>query len=332
MGTDDDLGRDLEAAYGRDLPGEEFDDRVMEAVEEGGGEHVLSAAPVRSRRVVSAAALVAASLVFLLGYGVGGGFLERPAAPPGEGEGSFAAGGPEVELPVATTAGPMERPLEITITADERVHAGGKWVGFRELKSFLIESVRDTHIGLPPRPSSRSAILRADRRVRWRMVQWVMQACADPEVRLWKIHWAAAPEEGSDALRVVAAFLPLDRGLKSDAPFAEPAKEKPKITVTLRRPQFQRETTVKLLLTEIGMGDTGFKELTRRIEQIRAADHRLPGEIDGGERVPFEEVVRALDAFRLVGVEKVSFVGAPPPSHLRTFEEKPADEGKRRKR
>ncbi|MHC4862389.1 MAG: hypothetical protein ACYTDY_20135, partial [Planctomycetota bacterium] len=80
MGTDDDLGRDLEAAYGRDLPGEEFDDRVMEAVEEGGGEHVLSAAPVRSRRVVSAAALVAASLVFLLGYGVGGGFLERPAA------------------------------------------------------------------------------------------------------------------------------------------------------------------------------------------------------------------------------------------------------------
>ena len=43
MATNDDrLGEELREAAGRDLPGGEFDRRVMQSIEGGGGERVLS--------------------------------------------------------------------------------------------------------------------------------------------------------------------------------------------------------------------------------------------------------------------------------------------------
>jgi len=50
----------------------------------------------------------------------------------------------------------------------------------------------------PMRPSEVFALIRCDEKIRWREVQWVMQACADPDVRIYKLQFATGkPPKGS---------------------------------------------------------------------------------------------------------------------------------------
>jgi biopolymer transport protein ExbD len=41
-----------------------------------------------------------------------------------------------------------------------------------------------------PRASQLFILVRADRKARWQDVQWVMQACADPKIRVYKLQFA----------------------------------------------------------------------------------------------------------------------------------------------
>ena len=42
----------------------------------------------------------------------------------------------------------------------------------------------------PSQPSEIFCLIRCDQDIRWREVQWVMQACADPAVRIYKLQFA----------------------------------------------------------------------------------------------------------------------------------------------
>ena len=42
----------------------------------------------------------------------------------------------------------------------------------------------------PNAPSEIFVLIRCDQRIRWREVQWIMQACADPAVRIYKLQFA----------------------------------------------------------------------------------------------------------------------------------------------
>jgi biopolymer transport protein ExbD len=42
----------------------------------------------------------------------------------------------------------------------------------------------------PSQPSEVFVLIRCDQDIRWREVQWVMQACADPAVRIYKLQFA----------------------------------------------------------------------------------------------------------------------------------------------
>jgi len=42
----------------------------------------------------------------------------------------------------------------------------------------------------PAQPSEIFVLIRCDQDIRWREVQWVMQACADPAVRIYKLQFA----------------------------------------------------------------------------------------------------------------------------------------------
>ena len=44
----------------------------------------------------------------------------------------------------------------------------------------------------PMQPSEVFALIRCDQDIRWREVQWVMQACAHPDVRIYKIQFATS--------------------------------------------------------------------------------------------------------------------------------------------
>ena len=41
-----------------------------------------------------------------------------------------------------------------------------------------------------PKASELYVLIRADRKSRWQDVQWVMQACADPAIRVYKLQFA----------------------------------------------------------------------------------------------------------------------------------------------
>jgi biopolymer transport protein ExbD len=203
------LGDDLRAATGRDLPGEEFDERVMQTIEGGGGERVLSVGTGvsgwRGFRLAAAAVLLAVGV-----WAVSSGQFRRERAEAG------GAAGPnppaDIELPQAETAEPWPEPIRIVVTHDGKVRILGRSVDLEGLRNSLVAETKGTHdTGRPSRPSERPMVLLADRQVRWRMVQWVLQACADPSVRLYKTHFATVGKDGE--LRVIPSFLPIDRGL-----------------------------------------------------------------------------------------------------------------------
>jgi biopolymer transport protein ExbD len=50
------------------------------------------------------------------------------------------------------------------------------------------ETARD--MDHPSQPSEIFVLIRCDEEIRWREVQWVMQACADPAVRIYKLQFA----------------------------------------------------------------------------------------------------------------------------------------------
>jgi biopolymer transport protein ExbD len=47
----------------------------------------------------------------------------------------------------------------------------------------------------PSQPSEIFVLIRCDQDIRWREVQWVMQACADPAVRIYKLQFATRKRE-----------------------------------------------------------------------------------------------------------------------------------------
>jgi biopolymer transport protein ExbD len=47
-------------------------------------------------------------------------------------------------------------------------------------------------------PSEVYVLIRCDRDIPWKEVQWVMQACADPRVRIYKLQFATAEWAGED--------------------------------------------------------------------------------------------------------------------------------------
>jgi len=76
------------------------------------------------------------------------------------------------------------------------VKVKGRELNLEQLKEELFkiaETNRDlTH---PMQPSEVFVLIRCDKDIRWREVQWVMQAAADPEVRIYKIQFATAKQE-----------------------------------------------------------------------------------------------------------------------------------------
>ena len=64
-------------------------------------------------------------------------------------------------------------------------------------QKLLVFAERKRDMEHPMQPSEVFALIRCDKDIRWREVQWVMQACADPDVRIYKLQFATAkPREG----------------------------------------------------------------------------------------------------------------------------------------
>ena len=58
------------------------------------------------------------------------------------------------------------------------------------LKQYLLERAETKREDVAPYGSEIFVLIRADRSTPWQEVQWIMQDCADPDVRIWKLQFA----------------------------------------------------------------------------------------------------------------------------------------------
>jgi biopolymer transport protein ExbD len=67
----------------------------------------------------------------------------------------------------------------------------GKDYDLDKLKEHLfLHADQKRDLDHPSQPSEIYVLIRCDQDIRWREVQWVMQACADPAVRIYKLQFA----------------------------------------------------------------------------------------------------------------------------------------------
>jgi biopolymer transport protein ExbD len=58
------------------------------------------------------------------------------------------------------------------------------------LKQHLLRRADSAREDVEPYGSKIYVLIRADRSTPWQQVQWIMQDCADPDVRIWKLQFA----------------------------------------------------------------------------------------------------------------------------------------------
>ena len=102
-----------------------------------------------------------------------------------------------------------------TIRDAHTLDVGGKTVTWPALHALLRRAADSKREEPPVSPAAVSIVLRLDRTTPWGIAQVIMMACAQPEVRAYKIHFAVLPETG-DEEGSLAAHLPFDKGLPPD--------------------------------------------------------------------------------------------------------------------
>jgi biopolymer transport protein ExbD len=136
-------------------------------------------------------------------------------------------------LPVLGTVGdypPKSESIEVEVATEARLRIGGRNVDLAGLQQVLAEQSKGRREETGAQASKLYAVLRVDRDVHWQDVQWVLQTCAAPEVRVYRILFAAVPENGGEE-GAMALFLPQDRGTGTAG---GPAPPRTNLTVGLR--------------------------------------------------------------------------------------------------
>jgi RNA polymerase sigma-70 factor (ECF subfamily) len=224
--------------------------------------------------------------------------------------------------------------IDLEVDAKGRVLVGPDELGMAALQARLREAAAAHREEGPTGPSAVTAVLRVDRDLSWQAAQWLMQACADPTVRIHRIAFAAAPDSGG-VEGVLPTHLPKDDAELMKGPgevFEE--GESPPSTERERRSRSQPEKVILVKLTRAESGTPAaprdlYPYLDRRFPDLRIGGFR--GEIAADPRVPAGDVLAVVDAMRRAGMKSVVFRGtrilkedsleaalgqAPPPAEV----------------
>jgi biopolymer transport protein ExbD len=301
--TDDEIREDLRAAYGSDLPGEEFTTRVLERID-GPAARVREISVATPRWPLLGIGVAAAAAVVLLAVLLGPGLVTGPET--GEPDARPASPGPgKAELPQSGSAEAPTKEARVVIhlSPEGEIRVDDTVMTLEVLKKHLAKKADEHRTDEHGRPSSLAVRIRTDRRTPWRQVQWIMQTCADPRVRIYRISFAAARGEEEADLPVP---LPKDRGPRPTQIAS------PRLTVRLTRGEKEETTRIECTGEDLGRGKAAWGRLFVRIHELRSELPAAP-RLDASATVPHEEVVRAIDLLRAAGYEEIRFVGAPPP-------------------
>jgi len=233
-----------------------------------------------------------------------------------------AAADDDLELPVAAHA---DQPVEawVGLAATGEVHHRGERVSLDRFTAALHEAaLRDVGEVAEggPRASRLRLRIRADARAPWRHVQWLLQAAA--ECRVYRTEFVVRRDGGGAG--VLEAWLPVDAGVHAGGGPDERVRVR-LVAEGARAAKFGPAGAVADVevpeATAFVLGERRTKDpkelalwLAEEIATRSCGGTSLAWEIAADARVPFGDVVKALDALRGTGVEGVEFHGAPPPS------------------
>jgi len=79
-------------------------------------------------------------------------------------------------------------------TREVRVRIAGREYDWRQLREFLYIAA-ERSMPSAKEPSEVPVLIRCDKEIRWREVQWIMQACADSAIRMYRLEFATAKGE-----------------------------------------------------------------------------------------------------------------------------------------
>ncbi len=239
------------------------------------------------RKTIPAAAMA----LLILGGSVGA--QEKKEGPPGGG--APPARVARERLPVLGTVGdlpPEKERLEVEVLSSTTLRAGGETLDLPGLQALLRKRSEGLYEEKPPRVSRLYVVLRVDRDVRWQDVQWVMQACASPDVRVYRILFAAVPEDGGEE-GAMAMFLPLDVGLST----ANSTGPEVDLTVRLRSRDTSPAAPGPALFAHME------KAFGKRKDEVTGAT------LDADPVVATGAVLEAADALLRWGIRRVLFRG-----------------------
>ena len=176
----------------------------------------------------------------------------------------------------------------------------GKQLSLPQFQELLRERTRGHHDDDEWKTSKLEVILRADGDCRWQDVQYILQACPAPDIRIWRTRFAARSPDGS-LEGTVKVFLPSGR------------EEAPAFRVLIRDERRDLGSRVYFNTDLIGTLETpGIWETL--LECVRESGPR-EGEASCGNKadpnVPLRHVLSAVDAFRQAGVKTFRFAGTP---------------------
>jgi len=227
---------------------------------------------------------------------------------PRAGAGGASARRADLDLPRVGTVGVATSPegttAVISVTRDGwiRVPGESKPLSLMELQRWLQRKTANPVLREPDGSSRVDALLDVDSTIPWTITQWIMQTCANPEIRIYRISLGAQTRDGKAG--AIATVLPKDRGLE---PTRRTAVDIIKHKVKLFKLERATEPSdMRALYTQLKARHEATGRSDDTVFEIVAPPPK-------GGLVPHGYVVQAVDVCLAVGAHNIVFEGAAYP-------------------
>jgi hypothetical protein len=182
--------------------------------------------------------------------------------------------------------------LIVEVDAEGVLTVDGKVLGLGEYGDLLLARAEESRQVEPPNASDLSVVLRMDRSLPWAVAHWLIQDCADPDRRVWKIHFAAIPEGGGEE-GTLGCYLPHDRGIAR-----VPERVPERLNIAVR-------------YSDAGEGSNP-TALYEKVKTRLAGDPTVSVRVLVADDVPVGEALRVMDVLYRAGAHELTCVGTPP--------------------
>ncbi len=213
-----------------------------------------------------------------------------------------ASWGPEVEFPQTGTIGPAVGTIKFDkgfalFTAD--ADGGLYWLKDKFSPEKMLERLftfSDTSRSMdhPEQPSNVNVIIRADRSAPWSATRTLLDACAHPAVRVYRVHFAVESETDGEP-GTLATFLPI-----AFAPQDHPQHKKRELP-----------GQVQVNLSLENGSPPSLAGLFDALYALDPAWRSVPAMVRPAADVPTETALRAFDLLLRAGARS-AFFGPPP--------------------